>query len=83
VIDGYFLPIPPEHAEGLAGTVVVFDSAVDDALSDGFLWSEVYENRIYFSTIDGDLVSMPIPNEWTAHALFVVHSACVNQTTMG
>ncbi len=63
VIDGYILPVPPEYAEGIAGTVVVFGSDVEDALKDGWFWQEAYENRIYYSTIDGDLVSIPIPDE--------------------
>jgi hypothetical protein len=63
LIDGEALPISPEFAEGVTGTVVLFDSSIEDELEDSWTWRAVYQDRIYYSLLDGDLVSIPIPNE--------------------
>jgi hypothetical protein len=63
LIDGEALPISPEFAEGVTRTVVLFDSSIEDELEDSWTWRAVYQDRIYYSLLDGDLVSIPIPNE--------------------
>lgn len=63
LIDGEVVPISPELAEGVTGKVVLFDSSVEVELKDGWTWRAVYQDRIYYSLLDGDLVSIPIPDE--------------------
>jgi hypothetical protein len=62
LIDGNGLPISPDFAEGVTGTVVVFDSSVEEEIKDGWTWRAVYQDRIYYSLLEGDLVSIPIPD---------------------
>jgi hypothetical protein len=62
LIDGNVLPISPDFAEGVTGTVVAFDSSVDEEIKDGWTWRAVYQDRIYYSLLEGDLVSIPIPD---------------------